>query len=242
AHEVLERFARSDIAHATREESIREMLDAALDALARERYGKQPLPAVIVQIEQMRRRLWAFAHWQAAWARDGWEIRHSEASVRQLVGDCALEVDGRSMNVRGRIDRIDFNPQTGQWFLFDYKTGDRGREPDEAHRSSAGAWIDLQLPLYRHFVAPRLGASPRVGYITLPRSIREVKPRLANWTDADFESAIEQARAVVRSIWAERFWPPASIPPAFSEPFAAICHDHQFGAAVAAAAEGEESA
>ncbi len=47
----------------------------------------------------------------------------------------------------------------------------------------------------------------------------------SQWTDEDFEQANRAVEEVVRAVRAEKFWPPASRPPAFSEEFAAICQD-----------------
>ena len=53
---------------------------------------------------------------------------------------------------------------------------------------------------------------------------REAELRQADAVEAD----------VVRKVRAEVFWPPTSPPPAGFEEFAAICHDDQFAAALAA--------
>jgi hypothetical protein len=238
-HDVLQQFAQGDLAASTFREEIDGELGSLLNGLARHRYGKAPLPTVLVQIEQARRRLNAFARWQAEWVRGGWRIRYVEEDMKKLPSPAELIVDGRTMILTGRIDRIDYNEQTGEWAVLDYKTGDGGREPEKTHRKD-GAWIDLQLPLYRHLVA-RLNLGPRLklGYIVLPKTLSGVKVAYGNWTDEDLASADEQAREVVRGVWAERFWPPADPPPAFSEDFAAICHDGIFGAAIASEEEEE---
>ncbi|HEX4131856.1 MAG TPA: PD-(D/E)XK nuclease family protein [Pirellulales bacterium] len=234
-HTVLETFAASEVSGSGNDDVIRALLEDSLERVAAARFGKDPLPAVLVQIEQMRLRLRAFAKWQAEWSRSGYRIRYSEAKLRSLAESGSLSVDGRTMNLVGRIDRIDFNEQTGEWAVLDYKTGDAGRDPKDTHRKKDGTWIDLQLPLYRHLLQRLDLTGPlKLGYIILPKALDGVKAAFATWTEADLTSADEQAREVVRGVWAERFWPPATLPPAFSEEFAAICQDHGFGALVAA--------
>src|SRR5690606_16318035 len=63
AHEVLERFGRGAEVHSADAGVVAARLDALLDACARERFGERGLPVVRLQVEQLRARLRAFAHW-----------------------------------------------------------------------------------------------------------------------------------------------------------------------------------
>ena len=69
------------------------------------------------------------------------------------------------MYLRGRIDRIDYNEQTGDWLLLDYKT--RMAPTTRTRFTGYGdSWIDLQLPALsapRH--GARCGRPLRLGYI-----------------------------------------------------------------------------
>lgn len=227
AHEALQAFgADPDASRSTKAEEIERRLDDALDRAAMEKYGKDRLAAVEVQIEQLRLRLHAFARWQARWAAHGWRIAHAEAVIDD--GCVPLIVDGQPMFLRARIDRIDVNDHTGQAVIFDYKTSDRGQTPDQTHRRK-DEWIDLQLPLYRKLAAAlKLDGAVELGYIVLPKHL-DVGEHLASWTEAELESAEFCAARVVRGVRGGEFWPPASPPPAFSEMFARICQDAQFG-------------
>ena len=49
-------------------DDIAKYLDAQLDAAVLAHFGKTPLPSILVQVEQLRRRLAALARWQADWA------------------------------------------------------------------------------------------------------------------------------------------------------------------------------
>src|SRR5690606_27028320 len=90
--------------------------------LARRRYGSSRPAAVAVQIEQGVARLEAFAQWQADWAARGWSIDQVEQPQGNTPVPFPLD-DGRSVWIKGRIDRIDRHAD-GSWALFDYKTGD----------------------------------------------------------------------------------------------------------------------
>lgn len=225
AHEVLDHFGTSDAAHSNDPEAIQKFLDAELDQLVREMVGARPPAVVLIQQEQLRHRLHRFAEWQAARFSEGWRIEHVEIGV---TGEAAsLIVDGTPMFLRGRIDRIDLNERTGERMILDYKTTDTALSPEETHRKQ-GAWVDLQLPLYRHLLSGMdldgldLAHGVGLGYIVLPKDTAKLGLRLAEWNTTDLRDADAAAEFVIRGVRAERFWPPAEKPPAFSDAFTAI--------------------
>jgi len=212
AHLVLERFGRSPEASSTEVEVVEKKLSRLLDGAVHEIFGRRPVPAVRVQAEQLRVRLRAFARWQAAWAGDGWRIVGVEA---QPQGGVPFEVDGEPIQLRGKIDRIDHNPTTGEWAIFDYKTGEGGDKPETVHRKKRGdgmVWVDLQLPLYRRLLAGilREDGTPlvpedtrtrmKLGYILLPRDLESVGMEEAPWSEAELAEAEEEAREMVRRL------------------------------------------
>jgi hypothetical protein len=211
AHDVLQRFGEDEGARDAREaEPIAKFLVGALHDLARERFGSQPLPAVQLQLRQLARRLEVFAGAQATRRRAGWEIHATEWSPEG--GGVPLHVDEAPILVTGRIDRIDRRPETGEWALWDYKTGDHVQKPRTAHRAGDGTWRDLQLPLYCQLAKELLGeAEPaEIGYAALPRDEAGIDfMNVDRWggTAKDPVSlgdaigdALEAAREVVRRI------------------------------------------
>jgi RecB family exonuclease len=226
AHEVLGDFGSSEVAASIHDDEIALYLNDSLNRHSHAFYGKEPLPAVRVQIEQLRYRLMHFARWQAEWASQGWRIEVVEQDLRGTT----LIVDGVPVGLHGRIDRIDVNQATGERVIFDNKTSDTAKKPEQTHLK-AGEWVDLQLPLYRHMAYGSEGeGSIRVGYIAFPKDITKIGPLFAPWTEDAFSEADRVAEDVVRKIRNGQFWPPTLPPPAFSEEFAAICQDGQFGA------------
>ena len=212
AHQVLERFGRSRAANEPREEAVAAVLNRILDDLVAERFGPRSAPAVKVQVEHLRSRLGAFARWQAAWVEWGWRV----VCVERYAGEgVPFEVDGEPVLLRGKIDRIDHRPDTGDWAIFDYKTGDAGKGPEETHRKGRGQnkeWVDLQLPLYRALlpgilndddtpvVPPAAWNQVKLGYILLPRDLDATGAVLADWDAQALEAAEERAREVVREL------------------------------------------
>ncbi len=234
-HDVLQHFGRDPQARQSdRAEAIYDFLDERLSAVAAARYGSlHGRPAVRMQVEQIRRRLRAFAEIQALRTAGGWQIVHSEDVDKQL--STLLQVDGRGTTLYGRIDRIDWHEPTSTILVLDYKTADAGEPPDKVHRRG-GAWVDLQLPLYRHLLAgvplaggPSSQSAVQLGYFVLPKDVTRSSVQVAEWTAADLSQADETARDVIRKIRQQHFWPPADPPPAFSDELAPICQDHRLG-------------
>jgi ATP-dependent helicase/nuclease subunit B len=229
-HDVLDEFAKDEKAREWKDaEKIYAMLQAVLEGMVRDRHGVAPLPAVSVQVEQIRYRLKTFAAWQAEWVRKGWRIRFTEtADFRERP---YLDVDGKPMYLRARIDRVDYHPKRDQWYVLDYKSGEAGDTPDKTHLKN-GQWQDLQLPLYRE-LAKFLGVEGKVqlGYILVPKDVGKIGLAPAEWSESQLETALETARDVARRVRRQEFWPPAAEPPPFSDDFAGICQDRLFRSA-----------
>lgn len=226
-HDVLSEFGQGPLRESVDDREIRAFLQEQLDKLVLETFGREIAVPIRVQIEQARARLHVFAGWQAEWARQGWRIVFAE--VPQKSTPVPFEVDpGRSIQLKGRIDRIDRNIRDGRWMIFDYKTGDAAKSPEKVHLEKK-EWVDLQLPLYRHLARP-LGVEGDIGlgYITLPRDMSAIKEQIAGWSDEDLDAADEVARRVVRAVWAEEFWKELPAEPGWLTEFGPICQDGVF--------------
>jgi len=176
----------------------------------------------------------AFAARQVALVREGWLIVHAEEEAEETRGELSVQlvVDGESIELLGRIDRIDFHEANRAIRVLDYKTADTAQTPDKTHRNSEG-WTDLQLPLYRHLwrAAPLnvpADCTVELGYFNLPKQFEETKVAVASWDAATLEGADERAREVIRNLRNAIFWPPAYPAPDYSEDFAAICLDNLY--------------
>jgi inactivated superfamily I helicase len=209
AHDVLQAFGQSDARDSLSAEAIEGCLAEAADRLARERFGAAPLPAVALQLEQLKFRFRRFAARQAWWRASGWRILASEWTPE---GGVPFDVPGAGppMRLTGRIDRVDVHTD-GRWAILDYKTGDAGRDPEAASRGRKGAWKDLQLPLYRLLAAPLaaehgLAGAAEVGYFLVGKDDEHVDVQLAAWDEPVHASALEVAADVVRRVRAGDFF------------------------------------
>lgn len=229
-HNVLEAFANDPIKDSSDENAIAEFFSQELDRQANEFSQGNRLPAVRIQVEQLRQRLLAFAPKQAEHRRSGWRIVSTEELLHH-----EMDVDGKPFTIRGKIDRVDQHEETGQVAVWDYKTTTGGPNPDTKHYASIkGKWKDLQLPLYRYLVQEVDAVAGAdfdnliVGFVLLHENANDIgfcpSEKLLPMQD----SADEKFREIVRNLRAANFWPPVDPPPEYSDDYAAICQDNVF--------------
>lgn len=222
-HAALDAFARTDAAASDRPDRVRQGLLDALGDEVRARFGEKLSANLWVQRQIAEQRLADLAPWQAAQAREGWRIVHSEWKPEK-GGDglplAALNVDGAPIALSGKIDRIDRNEADGRVRIIDYKTGQEPKSPEQTHgRGEDGEpWKDLQLPLYRHLArsvvdAMRPPEDPQLAYLVLPASpVKGGDPLLvASWDSAALLRADERAFEVVRAVREGRFADPGQL-------------------------------
>jgi hypothetical protein len=224
AHAVLQEFGERGPAASGDAEEVAEYLEQALRRRAAAEFGHTPLPAVILQLEQLAYRLRAFAAHQAARVREGWRIHAIEWKTPTPA---LLDVDGKPIEITARLDRVDRHPD-GRWAILDYKTGEGKKNPREAHRRRDGTWIDLQLPLY-HFVGRGLGFSgePELGYAWIGKDVADTGFFVDPWSADELAEALEVARDVVRRVRAGEFKTVGRLP--YEEILKALCGQSTLG-------------
>lgn len=229
AHDTLQAFGTGDVKDSTDEKVIFDFLSDTLSDVALKRYGKDPQATIKLQIEQLRLRLRAFARGQSLHRQEGWLIKRTEVEIESPYP--TIEVDKKEIELEGRIDRIDHNPETGEWAVWDYKTGDSVSDPEKDHQSgprNEKVWTGVQLPFYRHLVkAVGVKGPVSLGYITLPKLGEEVRFRVAKWTEDDLDQADATIVDAIRNIRAGNFFPPAEMQ--YIDEFSRICQDTVLG-------------
>ncbi|MDO4575072.1 MAG: PD-(D/E)XK nuclease family protein [Planctomycetia bacterium] len=192
AHSVLEQFAREEIERQKNrppQESLEKetarivgTLRTLLERECRRVFDATTHPVVTLQKEQLAIRLAAFAVRQAQWQQAGWQILCAEENLSGLFrtengrGEPVNFGDG-PMEIRGKIDRIDYHPTLQQWQVWDYKTSSGSKRPntwlewrpeatsppptdsdtkdsntEDSDEFNGEIWKNLQLPLYRHLL------------------------------------------------------------------------------------------
>jgi hypothetical protein len=211
-HDVLDAaFADATVRASTVVAEVRDAFLAALDRLVLARLGPRLRPALRMQVRSMRTRLERLAAIETASRQDGWLIHDIE---RSLPESCTLVApDGVPVRITGRMDRVERrdSPDGPEYRILDAKTSEEAKSPREAHfggPKSAPAWVDLQLPLYRHFAAAIVGADPArisTGYLQLPADPRKVAIELADFTPEEHASAVAKAIETIGLIRAGSF-------------------------------------
>lgn len=228
-HEIFQKFGESRLRYSEIESEISDYLESQLDEITHTRFGTRRLPAVEIQLQQMRHRLMAFAKWQSIRTKEGWEIRFVEKKPVDPRGvDFEFDKD-RHVKIRGMIDRIDFHEPSNVWQILDYKTGDKGDPPHKTHLEK-GEWVDLQLPLYQHIAKTfEVDGNVQLGYILIPKDLKEVGESIAPWQPSEIEEAINVAKKCAKNIVELKFWEPTHpAPPYIGQEFAPICQDNVF--------------
>jgi hypothetical protein len=208
-HKVLEQYGLDrELRDLSDEGQIRDALHQLLDRYRRERIADPARSAVLVQLEQARVRLDAWAAVQAHQRALGWRLVAAEVDL--LPATCRIEVAEGTIGLSGRIDRIDYHEQEQRWRLLDYKTGDTGHPPEKDHRRGRSKdekiWVRLQLPLYRHFAhqleidGRQVSSEAEVGFFLLPAKPAQTRVEIARWHEDDFGQAYQRTCEAVSGI------------------------------------------
>lgn len=214
AHGALELFGHDNLDKTVSDPGeVHRQLMACLDKHVLAHFGNDPSAAIRLQIEAARARLTAFAKTQAAMAAEGWVIKAVE-------GDLPKD-DSLGIEITGSFDRLDFNTQTGQWRVYDYKTFNHAKNPVGTHtaggaegvpfvskirnRNKKGEdtgdtklirWKDLQLPVYHRSLKkgwPGIGEQGvlHVGYLCLPSKVSDTGEEVWKFYHEDYLEAAE---------------------------------------------------
>ncbi|MBL4889658.1 MAG: PD-(D/E)XK nuclease family protein [Candidatus Lindowbacteria bacterium] len=206
-HSVLEMYGNEEIQKSVDPKEVAEFLNERLDQKLLSSYGKNPPPAVFIQIDLLKQRLDRLSLWLTDQVTQGWSIKETELEVEHV-----FMVDGEPFKVTGHIDRIDQH-ENGQWRILDYKTNEGAPTPRQNHKKNKEEWKDLQLPLYREIsllnnIVENPAAYPlELGYVNIPRDLDNVGLTLADWTDEEYTDALGVFEDVVRSLRSCEFWP-----------------------------------
>jgi len=224
AHDVLSDFAHdATMIDCTDAEQLRAFLRDTLEGRLRRRYGTSPLAAVRLQVARLAERLDDFAYWQVRERQAGWRIVHAEEKLDDACTLSPLHHDDVIITIRGTIDRIDQHEDGRRWRILDYKTGESAKRISDARNTQDGTWLDLQLPLYRHFATVSgLATHAEVGYISLPSDRTGIATEFADWSDVDVDDAIKTARRALHDFLEGSYRRPAVWPSTFDD-FDRIC-------------------
>ncbi len=203
-HGALKLFGTSPARKLSKKAEIADELSASLESHVTATFGSHRRPEVQIQLLLAQRRITRLAEEEAKRRSEGWTIQYCEWGDGKVV----FSHNDTKVEVRGRIDRIDFNPSTETWQIIDYKTGTSADAPDTTHFApKKNEWKDLQLPLYRHLASPIVGnKKTELAYLLLPRDPEETKlKRLSSKIDlAQADIAIKEVIAkILESAFAE---------------------------------------
>ena len=243
-HGVLDEYGRDEsMSNVFDPKKINAYFTEKLNAQVKRRFGNHLSLPLIVQSEIAAKRLSVVASIQAEELKAGWRIIGTEEGFE-------LEIGG--MLVRGRIDRIEKNEETGEVRVLDYKTSSTASDPAKKHwikydeakhgewtrdyarfevEGKSMCWVGLQLPLYAMALEENYGNAILLGYFNIPEVGADVGVRLLNPSDTTLlEAANKCAIGVVNDVKSGRFWPPNPKP--MYDDYKSILFDDGEGAAL----------
>jgi len=190
-------------------------------------FGDSPQLAIQIQCDSIEERLRWAADCIAFERESGW---YPEAVEWNIHDQAELRIGG--LLLRGKIDLVERNRETGQLRVIDFKTTDKRKKPQIAHLAGGKraenpafpeavcqcgkkpqAWLDLQLPLYSIGVEAVYGTLPTTGYFCFGRTREDVGIDLWDIEESVLDSARQCAEAVATRIREGVFWPPSEKPP-----------------------------
>lgn len=198
-HEALRTFSADEAARdVTNEDTIRQLMHAALWDATERCAGKTQSAIMLAQIDAAERRLSSLAALEAQRRSEGWRT----IAVEWKPDEPAALLD-TGVGLTGSIDRIDWHEEDRTLALLDYKTSEDGRKPNSTHRRRDGSWTDLQLPLYELLAMPIASAQalerpPTLGYIALTRTNARLLD--ADWDEATRQGAVDCAVDVAHAV------------------------------------------
>ena len=227
-HVVLENFGRDPGARElSSEKEIADWVHHDLERVLQERIGRDLPAAIRIQKEVMKQRLSWFSECQTEQYAEGWRITEVEKNFQLKIG---------GIEVRGQIDRIEENVETGAKRVLDYKTKSKDHGVVKAHavqiksntnwpehlkkvdavramlplgyrgKEAEARWTNLQVPLY----ALAIGELDSVGYFGLGSTSSNVGVYLwPEFGQSEVEAARVCAQWIVGQVEAGVFWPPA---------------------------------
>ncbi|MDR1478473.1 MAG: PD-(D/E)XK nuclease family protein [Planctomycetaceae bacterium] len=231
-HKVLELFGKSDLRDCEEVGLVRDFVVGEFDRISELQYGeaKNRNVAVDLQFEMAKRRLENFAKKQVEFRKHGWRIFRTE-----LVFDWktkraeVIEVEIiKGVLLKGRIDRIDFNEETNQYAVLDYKSSDIALKPEYVHWGGGvlnkdKGWQDFQLPLYYYLLVKsgqfENAENIRLGYFNLPKNDEGGVQFVPE--NFEIDSAIKECQEIAQNIQNEIFQP-INPPPKYDN-YSEIC-------------------
>jgi len=210
-HKILESLPANKTLN---QEQINLCIEQSLNELIKNNFGKNTLPAVLIQLELLKQRLNFFIEWQSRQFQEGWCIWEKEYSFRETPLVLKLE-NNLSLKITGSIDRIDFNQNENKWRIIDYKTSESPIKISSVYTKKTNEWEDLQLPLYAEYALrniPQLKESFEKGnleiaYVNISKDFKNSSHSSIIYTQEMRDSAMELAKTTASYIVEEDYQP-----------------------------------
>lgn len=205
-HEILRTLP--EIAGEQNEIKIKNFLAQKFEQYKQKNFPDNLRGQIRMQLGYIKNRLMSLAKLQSRLCENNWVQKYAE------LGFC---VDLGSFKLNGVIDRVDYNTQTNEVLIIDYKTfekAEKGICKKKHYAEKLQKWQNLQLPLYClaaesiEQIKSLKPQSIKCAYIVLPKDTTSTC--IDGWDDIQnyIDSALKKANEVVMNIKTHNFAPP----------------------------------
>ena len=195
-HEIINENL-SNLHSADSDEQTVQRLVSHFEIKAEEKFGNDINPAILIQLENLKRRLTAFV---PAFRRDFAEWEPAKDDDGNIIAEYKvfpeIELSKGKVKINGKVDLIE---RRGELYrVVDFKTGKvKSMYAPQKHK-----WKDVQLILYALWVEQKFNIRPETGFFNLPSDIKDVKytPNKIDKLENPIEDAINEVKKILEII------------------------------------------
>lgn len=147
---------------------------------------------VFLQHDILYRHINSWLEWQIDWRKGGNTTIELEKKI-----SFPISVENGVVQVTGRIDRIDFNPVTKEYYIIDYKF----KDSETSKVFYKEQWYDLQLPLYWMYAKSEFGEQEIYPFhVKLGKENSKVTPLPNEYTSDKLQLGVDQVKEICRQL------------------------------------------
>jgi ATP-dependent helicase/nuclease subunit B len=207
-HSILRELVEFELKNGFDYEALERYIDKKIISFCNKEFGFLAYPVVKIQLDQMAIRLKQFLNTLSVHRTEGWK---TIALEKRIIAPITL-ANGKvsTLQIKGQIDRIDYNPDLNELRIYDYKSSETPLSAHQSHRAKE-EWIDFQLPAYRQLVLaslPLFGIkNPHISLalFNLPQQRLGVKESVATWQEEELEQADQKMYSILTCIEQKQF-------------------------------------
>ena len=188
-----------DLLHSeTDKEMVGEKLVSDMEIFLREKYGENLSPAILIQKENIIRRLKNFVPVFRK-TFDGWIVAldDEDCPLAEYEIFPEIETDAGKVKINGKVDLVE---RKNDFFrIIDFKTGG-AKKKNDIFAARKQEWKDMQLILYALWAEQQFKIFPELGFFNIPADADKIKYEEIVFEDEEIASAREKIKEILSII------------------------------------------